>query len=142
MSERKFKVKVGSSESVKKETLIRSLIYYIKFGNLVICNTNLLKVERIQRKAIKLSLNLSSRTSTNEVYKKTNIEKIIDRSKKLTSNYLCKSVRTNRILKELIEKYKANSEHAEGSYCNCVPRTTIFGFLQKENQLECSRLFN
>ena len=113
------------------------MIDYAPFANLAMCETNRLTIERIQRKAIKIALNIPLQTSTDEIYSKVKLENIIDRSYKLTDKFLRKAMLTNQVIKSLVETYRSKCEHFEGSYCKGVPRLTILGLLtQMDNSIE------
>jgi hypothetical protein len=134
----------GASPQLKLtayKVLIRSILDYLPFGNLLLCNTSLLTIERIQRKAIKIALNLDYSTSTKVFYEKVKLDTIFNRSPKLTDKYLCKSIIFDPIIAHLVNHYNSTAVHAEGSYCKGMPRSTIFGILKQSKELNCAKIF-
>jgi hypothetical protein len=115
------------------KVLIRPLIEYVPFISLLLPESNYLKLERIQREAIRKAYNWPIGTSAAEIYKQYNFESIKDRAIKLTDKYIYKAFHTNIIIKELIEEYNILSEFDEGAYCKTKPRTTVLGKLKGFN---------
>ena len=132
----------GASSKLAMTTykvLVRPLIEYVPFITLLLPETNYMKLERIQREAVRNAYNWAQGTSTTEIYKQHNMESIKDRAIKLTDRYIYKAYHTNIIVKELIEEYNTLSEFDEGTYCKTIPRPTILGKV-KEFDTVCKQL--
>jgi hypothetical protein len=100
----------GASEKLfiaTYKTLIRSIIEYAPFIPSIISSKDLNKLEAIQRKAVKIGLNLPFRTHNDQVeseFSKVKLETIRQRSKFLTRKYLMKTGSTNQIVRnQLVE---------------------------------------
>jgi hypothetical protein len=119
------------------KVLIRSIIEYVPFAPLIMSETNKLNLERIQRRAIRVAIYWPAYTSATEIYKKINLDPILDRAYTLTDKYICKIIATNNIAAETIEKYKLATDLKEGAYCKSNPRKTILGVLKEQQQLKC-----
>ena len=85
----------GASSKLAMTTykvLVRPLIEYVPFITLLLPETNYMKLERIQREAVRNAYNWAQGTSTTEIYKQHNMESIKDRAIKLTDRYILQSV--------------------------------------------------
>ena len=110
------------------KVLIRPIIDYAPFIPLAMCESNYIKVERIQRAAARIITYWPPETSTSKIYEEINIPDIRTRSKELSTSYLIKSFQQNEITKELVDKYREGKIVYEGLFCK-NPRTTILGHL-------------
>ncbi len=64
------------------------------------------------------------------MYKKTDLEPIIDRTYQLTDKYMTIAIVTNNIAKETIDNQKIAKENKEDASCKSNPRRTILGLLK------------
>ena len=89
------------------KTLIRPIIEYAPFIPSIISNSNRERLETIQRKAARVALGWSSRSSIKDLNNKFNslkLEPIISRTSQLTKNYLMRAGKTNELVRnQLIE---------------------------------------
>lgn len=115
------------------KTLVRPLIEYVPFVTLNLAKTNYMKLERIQRAAVRKAFNYTRFTSTKDIYYKHGIESIKDRAVKLTDRYIYKAFHQNAIVRELVEEYNSRSEFDEGAFCKAKPRMTILGQIKQHN---------
>ena len=132
----------GASSSLLLTTyksLVRPLLEYVPFATLILAESNYIKLERVQREAVRKAVHWPCRTPTSEIYKKIKFESIKTRALRLTDNYINKSYHTNIIIKELIEEYNHETRLAEGLYCKSSVRKTILGTIKNQN-LKCSNL--
>jgi len=128
----------GASSKIIMTTykaLVRPILEYVPFGTLVLSQANYIKLERIQRQAVRKAYYWPRGTSTTDIYKKYKIESIMDRAIKLTDNYICKAYDNNIIIKEMIDDYNILTPLDEGLYCKTQARTTILGSLKKHNMI-------
>ena len=87
------------------KTLIRPIIEYAPFIPSIVSNSNRERLETIQRKAARIALGWSSRSSVKDLNNKFNsfkLEPIINRTAKLTKNYLMKA--SNKGVKETVSQ--------------------------------------
>jgi len=122
------------------KTLVRPLIEYVPFTTLNLAFSNYLKLERIQRAAVRKAYNYTRFTSTSDIYNKHGIESIHDRAVKLTDRYIYKAFHQNAIVRELVEEYNSRSEFDEGAFCKTKPRTTVLGKVKQYNTVSRSIL--
>ena len=115
------------------KVLVRPLIEYVPFITLLLPETNYMKMERIQREALRNAYYWAQGISTTDMYKQHNMESIKDRAIKLTDRYIYKAYHTNLIIKELIDEYNTLSEFDEGAYCKTQARKTILGKVKEFN---------
>ena len=124
------------------KTLVRPLIEYVPFVSQLLPKTNYMKLERIQRAAVRKAHFWPRGISTSDIYKKHNIESIKHRAVKLSERYLYKAYHTNTIIKELVDDYNIVPEFTEGAYCKKPrrPRTTVLGTIKKDSTV-CNEIF-
>jgi hypothetical protein len=121
------------------KTLVRPLLEYIPFSTLVVTITQYMKLERIQRQAIRTAIYWPPGLSTKEIYEQNNFRSIRDRAIYLTNRYIIRAHENNIIIKEIIDDYKIGHELDEGAYCRATARQTIFGKI-KQLEMPCSNL--
>lgn len=112
------------------KALIRPILEYVPFLTLIMANTNLLTLEKIQRRAARQVIYWPIKTSTADIYRRINIEDIPTRSIKLTDRYISTSWASNDLIRSLINNYKTNQSRHEGDRCNHRPRLTILGSIK------------
>ena len=124
------------------KTLVRPLIEYVPFISLLLTETNYMKLERIQRAAVRKAYFWPRGISTSNIYKKHGLESIKSRASKLSERYLYKAYHTNAIIKELVEDYNIVPEFTEGAYCKKTrrPRPTVLGTIKKRSEA-CKNIF-
>ena len=131
------------------KTLIRPIIDYVPFVPLICAKSNYEKLVSIQNRAIRNIIHWPRNPEnghwipTETIYEQNKIESIMERSIKLTDNYLIKANRINPLIKELVDGYNIGKELDEGAHSKAaVIRPTIFGKLKQSGELKCSQLFN
>ena len=105
------------------KTLIRPIIEYAPFIPSIVSNSNRERLETIQRKAARIALGWSSRSSVKNLNNKFNsfkLEPIINRTAKLTKNYLMKASKANELIRCQIIESKQIIDPAK-----CPKRMTI-----------------
>ena len=120
------------------KALVRPILEYVPFATLILPHTNYMKLERIQRAAVRTAFYWPQYKTTSDIYIEKNIQSIRDRAIKLSDRYICKAYRTNIIITELIDNYNILSEFDEGAHCKTIPRPTILGTIKKHNVV-CKR---
>ena len=122
------------------KTLIRPIIDYVPFINLLMAESNYLILEKVQRRAARSITYWPIKTRTSVIYEQINLEDIRTRSTKLTDNYITKTLRTNDLIRSLVETYNTAHQLNEGVWCKSTPRQTILGLLKNNPNLQCSPL--
>ena len=122
------------------KSLVRPLIEYVPFTTLTLHETNHLKLERIQRAAVRKAYHWPGGTSTSAMYKKHHIESIKARAIRLSDRYIYKAYHTNEIVRELITDYNIVPANSEGVWSHTLPRTTVLGQI-KEKTFYCKEIF-
>lgn len=117
------------------KVLIRSLIDYIPFINLIYEYTNYLKIERIQRQAARYIIYWPLKTRTQVIYDQINLEDIQTRAWTLTDKYMTKALQSNDLIRSLVENYKPLSRPNEGAFSKTQPKLTIFGEILRRDEL-------
>ena len=116
--------------------LVRPILEYVPYATLILSDSNYIKLERIQRAAVRKAYYWAWHRSTNDIYKEHNIQSIKNRAIHLTDKYICTAYHSNIIIKELIDDYNILSEFDEGAHCHSAPRITILGKI-KQFQVNC-----
>lgn len=122
------------------KSLVRPLIEYVPFTTLTLHETNHLKLERIQRAAVRKAYHWPGGTSTSAMYTKYHIESIKARAIKLSDRYIYKAYHTNEIVRELITDYNIVPANSEGVWSHTLPRATVLGKI-KEKTIFCKEIF-
>ena len=126
------------------KVLVRSLFDYAPMAHLLLSDTNLSKLEKVQRKAIRMVTLWLERTKANEIYAKITpkfkIEPVINRIIKLTDNNILKAHKHNEAIKQLVYNYNLATQVNEGALLRpkFKPRLTILGTL-KQNETTQSK---
>ena len=109
------------------KALVRPVIEYAPIIYLVMSETSQLKIERIQRRAIRIAMNWPIYTTSEAMYSKAKLESVKTRATKLSLNYVAKATTSNSLIKDYITSYKAAAKVKEGSNIKAgyVPRPTI-----------------
>jgi hypothetical protein len=113
------------------KTLVRPLLEYVPFVTLVLTMPQYLRLEKIQRQAVRKAIYWPQGVSTKDIYQQYNIRSIQDRAIYLTNNYINRAHNLNIIIKELIDDYNLGQELDEGAYCRTTPRPTILGKIKQ-----------
>ena len=83
-------------------------------AHLLLSDTNLSKLEKVQRKAIRMVTQWPERTKASEIYAKITpkfkIEPVINRIIKLTDNYTLKAHKHNEAIKQFLYNYSHSSQ--------------------------------
>ena len=108
-------------------------------STLILTMTQYIRLERIQRQAVRKSIFWPQGVSTKDIYQQIKIQSIHDHAIYLTNNYIRRAYNLNIIIKELIDEYNTAQELDEGAYCRTAPRSTILGKIKQIN-IPCSRL--
>ena len=87
------------------KSLIRSVVEYAPFVSLITANSNYMKLERIQRKAVRTATYWPIKTPTSTIYESLNIESIKKRAITLTNKYLAKAIQQNILIQSLVIKH-------------------------------------
>ncbi len=136
----------GASEKllmISYKVFIRSLIDYCPFIPLVVSKSNLMDIEIIQRKALRIILRKPSHTLIVELYEASKLEEVLIRSFELTDKYLCKAFCHNQIVMDLVGNYNIAGKLDEGLFLNCkLIRPTLFGVLKANTNLNFYNLIN
>jgi len=117
------------------KTLVRPLLEYVPFATM----SQYLRLERIQRQAVRKAIYWPQGVSTNDIYKQNSIRSVHDRAMYLTNNYLRRAYKVNILIKELIDEYNIAQALDEGLYSRTAPRSTILGKI-KQLEMPCSKL--
>ena len=68
------------------------------------------------------------------MYKRVNLEPLVDRAFNLTDKYLSKAYETNSLIKSTMDTYQSSHQLDDGAHAKRKPRLTILGtFKNKEN---------
>jgi len=121
------------------KTLVRPLLEYVPFATLVLVESQYMRLERIQRQAVRKAIYWPQGVSTKDIYEQINIQNVRDRAIHLTNNYIKRAYKLNIIIKELIDDYNLGQALDEGAFCRTIPRPTILGKL-KQLEIPCSKL--
>jgi hypothetical protein len=87
------------------KALVRPIIEYIPFIKYSASETSMMKLETLQRKAVKIAFRLPNSTATKDCYKLARIDNIKDRFELLSTRYLQKATNSNQLIRELIDNY-------------------------------------
>ena len=88
------------------KSLILSKIQYGMIPFLISCNKTKSNLQTIQNKCLKIILNVPRNTNTEFIHSSLKIDKLEDRLKVLTTNYLKKAFTSNSSINSLIEYYQ------------------------------------
>ena len=69
--------------------LVRPILEYVPYATLILSDSNYIKLERIQRAAVRKAYYWAWHRSTNDIYKELNIQSIKDRASHLTDKCIC-----------------------------------------------------
>ena len=123
------------------KVLVRPLIDYVPFATLTMADTNKLKIERLQRSAIRTAIRWPMHTSAQTIYeniKSFKIEPTIDRAFELTNKYIKKAYTNNPLIKETINNYKKAIPKNDGIHNKEPTRMTILGIIRTKTDLDCN----
>jgi hypothetical protein len=95
--------------------------------------TNQIKLERIQRQAVRIATYWPIKTSTQVMYDKVKLDSIKDRASRLSNNYVTKAVQTNPLIKKYVHDYIISAPIQDGSHAKGKPRTTILSQVDLKN---------
>ena len=135
----------GCSEKlllITYKVLVRSIIDYCPFIPLVISNSNLIDLERIQRKAIRIARRLHHGTPIRMLYDNINIIDLKTRAIDLSDKYLFKAVKYNILIIKTVEDYNLAGLLDEGLHCTHLKkRKSLLGILATTTNLKSNQLF-
>ena len=123
------------------KVLIRSILEYAPFITTMLHQTNLEKIERIQRASVRIATYWPPGICTSEMYKRVELEPIIDRALLLTDNYLYNAYETNSLIKSTIDGYRSSHQLDGGSDAKRKPRLTVLGTLKLKENLSFNSIF-
>ena len=127
--------KYGASSKLILTTykaLIRPIIYYVPFDTLIMDAKYQLKLERLQRAAIRVAIPWYPHTSASQIYNRIKSERIADLAKRLSKNYLIKAHANGSIVNEAIDEYQRSGIRDNGAYWKQTNRPTILGHILPE----------
>ena len=134
----------GASTSLILTTykvLVRPILEYAPFLLLTMAPTNQLKLERVQRAAVRVATFWPPHTSTKTMYEQVSLVPLIDRAYSLTDNYICRALANNPLISNLINSYKSSAELDDGAHIKPESRrTTILGIIAANKELRCNQL--
>jgi hypothetical protein len=113
------------------KTLIRPIIDYVPFATIVMSKPLQLKLERLQRAAIRVATHWPTHTSAETMNKKVGLTPVLDRAHKLGVSYLSKAIATNGIAKETIKRYLKKRIKYDGASWKANNRPTLLGQMKK-----------
>ena len=128
------------------KVLIRSIFDYAPMAQLALANTNLNKIEVLQRKAIRMVTIWDRSTTATEIYNEITtlykLEPIKTRILKLVDNYIGKAYLHHEVIINLIKEYNRATHVREGSLLRRKqkPKTTILGRLKEAQSKFTSQL--
>ena len=114
------------------KALIRPIIDYAPFATLTMDAKYQLKLERLQRAAIRVAIPWYPHTSASQIYNRIKMEPIVDRAKRLSKNYLSRTLVNGSIANEAIEEYYRNGVRDDGPYWKNSNRPTLLGHILPE----------
>ena len=118
------------------KVLIRSIFDYAPMAQLALANTNINKIETIQRKAIRMVTHWAQDKTATEIYKEITtqykLEPIKTRILQLVDNYIGKANMHHEVIINLIQEYNRATHVREGSLLRRKqkPKMTILGRLK------------
>ena len=80
------------------------------------------------------------KTRTSDIYEQINLEDVITRAWKLTDSYLIRALRSNDLIRAMVETYNIAPQLNEGIWSKSEPRKTIIGMLKENPNLSCHNL--
>ena len=103
-------------------------------------SSNQLKIERIQRAAVRVATFWPPHTSTKVMYEQVGLTPLLDRAYNLTDKYICKSIANNPLIRDRISSYKSSAELDDGAHVKPKSRrTTILGIIAANKNLNCNK---
>ena len=111
------------------KTLIRPILDYVPFATLLMNEQRQLKLERVQRAAIRAAIYWPPHTRAENIYERVKLVPVIDRAYGLTRSYIQKSHKVGSISVEEIDKYEINHVRDNGPPWKSSNRPTILGLL-------------
>lgn len=117
------------------KVLIRSIIDYAGLTLPLISRSSLVKLETIQRNAIRIAYRCPFRSTCDHLLEIAKLDSIENRTENQLNKYFKKAIKfENVIIKNQLNDYSQQIPVYEGAISNKKPRTTILGFLnQNEN---------
>ena len=125
------------------KVLIRPIIDYVPLATLTMANTNKMKIERLQRSAIRTAIRWPIHTNAQTIYKNIKSFKIdptLDRAFTLTNNYIKKAFINNPLIKDTINNYKKAIPKNDGIFNKKPTRMTILGIIRTKTDLDCNSI--
>ena len=134
--------KEGPGEHLQScKVLIRSILEYAPFITTILHQTNLEKIDRIQRAAVRIATYWPPGICTSEMNKRVKLESLIDKALLLTEKYLYYAYETNSLIKSTIDGYWSSHQLDDCSHAKRKPRLTVLGILKLKENLSFNSLF-
>ena len=122
----------GASSKLAMTTykvLIRPIIDYVPFATIVTSKSTQLKLERVQRAAIRVASNWPSHTSAAAIYQQLSMKPVVERAYELATNYLKKALINNSIIRETTNRYTRIGRREDGASWKKNNRPSLLGLM-------------
>ena len=117
------------------KTLIRPIIEYAPFTQLIMSQSSQSSLQKIQNSAIRISTYWPIRTTTKQMNDQAKLEILKERASSLTGKFINKVYDSNNLLRALVDEYKIAESLIEGSHSKGKARRTILGVSKQTNDL-------
>ena len=122
------------------KTLVRPLLEYVPFATLVLTMSQYLRLEKIQRQAVRKAIYWPQGVSTKDIYQQYNIRSIQDRAIYLTNNYINRAHNLNIIAYFYMLPTFTNKHHSTTAHANIQSTTYKYSHMQIFTKLHRQQL--